>query len=91
MLSCNRDDQRLTFENKLNSFIGKSTDDVIDEFGNKPKYENKTRVDGVQCTFMVYDYDYNIVGTIYKCQVRFCVKQGTGKVLDYDYRGDGCF
>ena len=79
------EDSILFFENRLESFIGKSVRDVINAFGEPTKYSNRRDLPGeLSGTYMVYDYRPKNDD----CVIMFKYAKKTLKIIDWDYDGN---
>ena len=87
------------FEDRLESFIGKSMQELIRRCGQPARYLNESDVPGdTSGTYMIYSYKRNNS----ECEVILKYQKRTMKIIDWDYSGycmntnrfkldDGCF
>ena len=92
--SQNVESQRKIFEDNLRYMIGKTPQRVVDIFGRPEKYINASLNSG-DGTYMIYYL--NDGSSIYnssndnKCTIRFLLSESSDRVIDFDYKGGGCF
>ena len=72
------------FEDRLESFVGKSMQEVIRRCGNPTKYMNRADLPGEESgTYMIYNFKrFNS-----ECEVILKYKKGTLEIIDWDYSG----